>query len=150
MEQKNLFIVLGIAGVCLVLCAGLGGFMVYRVVKPEIDRENSQQDLEEIATAMQDHDNMAGRPPANLAELQGHLNDSAIVERIRMGEIQVVWRAASAIDQPGGASSVIYAWETNPNSNGKRMVVFMDGMARELDDAEFHSTPKAATSKVGR
>ena len=150
MEQKNLFIVLGIAAVCLVLCAGLGGFMVYRVVKPEIDRDQRQQDLQEIADAMQDHDSAMGRTPANLAELQGHLTDPGVADRIRKGEIQVVWRAARDVDQPGGASSVIYAWETNPNSDGKRMVVFMDGTAQEISESEFQAIPKAAALKAGR
>jgi hypothetical protein len=150
MEQKTLFIVLGIAAVCLVLCAGFGGFMVYRVVKPEIERDQRQQDFQEIADAMLDHDSATGRTPANLVELQAHLTDPSIADRIRMGQIQVVWSAARDFDQPGGASSVIYAWETNPSSAGKRMVVFMDGMAREISESEFQTTPKAATLKAGR
>jgi hypothetical protein len=143
MEQKTLFIVLGIGAVCLVLCAGVGGFMVYRVAKTEIDRDERQQDLEDIAVAMQDHDSATGRTPANLMELAPYLANSNSHDVIRNGEVQVVWSAARSGDQPGGASNVICAWETKANSDGKRLVVFMDGTVAELDESVFQTTPKA-------
>jgi hypothetical protein len=150
MEKRNLLILVGAVGVCLMLflvCGGIGAFFFFRAIKDEIDRDDSEQDLAEIASAMEDHLQQKGRTPANLAELQAHLTEPHIAERIRKGEIQVVWSALRAADQPRGGGSVIYAWEAKAGSNGRRMVVFMDAMTRELSESEFQNTQKAMTSK---
>jgi hypothetical protein len=153
MEKKTVFIVLGIVGGFLVLCCGcggVGGFLAWRAVKSGVDTIADQSkrltDLKDISLAAHKHYDVKKRMPANAEELRPHLEDPKVADRIKSGEIEVVWSASFPL-QPAGTNNVIYAWETKKASDGRWLVVDMAGFASIISDGEFQSKPKAMKAK---
>jgi hypothetical protein len=153
-SNKTLWIVLGAIGGVLVLgclvCAGAGYFIYSGVstsVREQADRQKRLNDLRQVAMAVQSYQDQNRRGPSKVDELAPYLegNDSPVVARIRSGDIEVVWNAASHTQQTDGTSNVIIAWDTKA-SGTRRLVAFMDGMARDLSAEQFQSTPKARTT----
>jgi hypothetical protein len=148
MEKKTLIIIGSIVGGVAVLglcCCGVGGFFAYTKIRDAGDRVTRLNDLREIAMAMHSfHDANKGRMPATADDLRPFLSKPTVAERIKSGEIAVVWNAASLNEQPNW-SNMIYCWETKPANNGNRLVAYVDGMGAQLTEAEFQSTPKAKT-----
>jgi hypothetical protein len=156
MEKKTLYIVLGVVGGFLLLCCGcggVGGFLAWRGIKSAADTIADQSkrlnDLKDISLAAHKHYDVKKRMPANAEDLRPHLDDPKVADRIKSGEIEVVWNASFPL-QPAGTTNVIYAWETKKGSDGRWLVVDMAGFASTLSDAEYQNKPKAAKSKAGQ
>ena len=66
-------------------------------------------------------------------------------EWIEKDWVKVVWSANLNI-LPNGASNTALAWETDPDSQGFRIVLMCDTSVQTMDENTFNSTPKA----VGR
>jgi hypothetical protein len=149
MQTKTIFIILGVVGVCLILCVGCGGiafFFGIGRVRDAADRQQRMNDLKQVVLAAHSFHNMNRRMPANANELQGSfLPPGSASNRLRSGEIEMVWNALPFGQQPQGTSGVIYAWDTKPAGNGMRLVGFMDGMADQISESDFLNKPKAAT-----
>jgi hypothetical protein len=145
-----------IAGLCMLGCCfcGAGGY-VGLMVLARIDQKNKQDPnvhqgrrldaLKSVALAMERFGDTHQRSPADLNELKPFLDDDVALDRIRKGDIAVVWNAELGRAQEAGSSNVLIAWETQPTSDGKRLVVFMDALARPINESDFLQTPKAKT-----
>jgi hypothetical protein len=66
-------------------------------------------------------------------------------EWIEKDWVKVVWSANLNI-LPNGASNTALAWETDPDSQGFRIVLMCDTSVQTMDENTFNNTPKA----VGR
>jgi hypothetical protein len=138
-------------GCCFCGAAGYVGLMVMA----RIDQKNKQDPnvhqgrrldaLKSVALGIERFGDTHLRTPADLNELKPFLEDDVALDRIRKGDIAVVWNAELGRVQEAGSSSVLIAWETQPTSDGKRLVVFMDALARPISESEFLKTPKAKT-----
>jgi serine/threonine protein kinase len=130
-------------------CLGFIGYYNSTLSNLRANRTQRLDDLKQVALAAQNYSSSFGNMPTNLDNLKGYLGDkegsSPVINRIRKGEIEVVWKALPPLQQTAGTTNVIYAWDTKATSNGKRLVVFMDGFADEISEAEFQAKPKAAT-----
>jgi hypothetical protein len=158
MQKNTILIIVGVVGGFLVLCAGCSGITIFAVArvlqsgaentlkkeKENKDRRERLDYLKEVGMALHIHNDARQRPPANLEEMLPYVTDPRVKERLKSGEIEVVWGAKRIMDQPGGSSNVIYAWDTKAAADGKRLVLFMDMSTRELSESEFQNKPKAA------
>jgi hypothetical protein len=158
MQKNTILIIVGVVGGLVVLCAGCGGITIFAVArvfqsgaentlkkeKDNKDRQERLNHLKEVGIGLHLHNDGRQRPPANLEEMLPYVDDARVKERLKGGEIEVVWGAKRITDQPGGSSNVIYAWDIKPAADGKRLVLFMDMMTRELSESAFQNTPKAA------
>ena len=148
--SKNAWIILGVvAGVGLLSCAccGIGGFFfAIPKIREAADRTKRLNELKIVGLAIASFQDANKRGPANLDELgpQLRLFSPEVEQRIRKGEIVVVWNAGGFIEQPQGGSQVLIAWESKPEPNGSRLVVYMDSHAEILTEQEFQQKPKAA------
>jgi hypothetical protein len=137
-------------------CGGIGYFALMVMARVDHDKKLHEageqasrlRDLKEIALAMENCNSAFRRTPANLDELKPYFDGGTPEARIRKGEIEVVWNALPPDQQDAGSSNVLYAWETQPDAKGQRLVVFMDGSARQVSDDEFRSRPKARTMNL--
>jgi hypothetical protein len=145
-----------IAGFVMIgcLCCGAAGYVGLMVMarvdqKKKLEQGANQgtrlNDLKLIGVSLQNHRDSAGRGPANLGELKPFLDDNGVAERIRKGEIVVVWNAGPPDRQDAGPADVVAAWEAQPTDDGKRLVVFLDGSAGAINESDFARTPKAKT-----
>jgi hypothetical protein len=134
------------------LCCGAVGYVGLMVMarvdqKQKLEHGANQadrlSDLKEVAMAIDIFAGANQRCPANLDELKPFLQSERPAARIRKGEIEVVWQADLAQQQEAGSSNVLIAWDTQPTSDNKRLVVFMDTLARPIDESAFLQTPKA-------
>lgn len=148
--SKQTGIILAIVGGVLLLvvaCCGIGSlllvFPAISKVQEAAKRAERTNDLKALAIGYINYLDTNKRSPANLIELEPYLSGAKVVGRVRSGEIEVVYSAAPLQDQLAGASNSLLAWEKNAEPNGKRIVVFMDGSARVLDQSEFERAPRA-------
>jgi hypothetical protein len=137
-----------VGGFLLLCCGGVGGFLAWRAGKSAVDQTKRLTDLTDIAIAAQKHYDFKKKLPANVEDLRPHLADPKVVDRIKSGEIEVVWNALPFNSQTLGTSNVIYAWVTKKGSDGRWLVVDMQGSATTISDSEFQKRPKAAMSKA--
>jgi hypothetical protein len=146
--NKTVWIILAVVGVLLVFsCLACGVGVVFFVVpglRNAADRQVRLNDLKEVALAVHACMDDKKRGPANADELATYLR-AQVVERVRKGEIEVVWNAARQMEQKEGTSNVLIAWDTRTDG-GQRLVVFLDGFTRIMQEAEFASKPKARTT----
>jgi hypothetical protein len=112
--------------------------------KDKAEREKTLKDLKEVALAIIKCMDDKQRGPTNLDELDSVADDHAAVDRVRKGEINVIWDAAVLDDQPGRRKTVL-AWAVQPAGDGQRLIARMDGNVQAVDDGEFQSLPKART-----
>src|SRR5208282_5139304 len=84
------------------------------------------------------------RMPAKLDDLLPNLSPLT-VQRVRNGEIEVMWNAVAFPEEDRGTSNVVMAWDTKPAANGERLVLFMDGAVQVMSEATFRNTPKVRT-----
>jgi hypothetical protein len=153
MQNKTIFIIIGVVAGCFFLgaiCCVAGIFLAVPKLRDAADRAQRKNDLKQVVQAMHNYHSQHNKMPTNANDLQPFLLGSPVSDRLRRGEIEVVWNAARLTEQSNGTSNVIYAWDTKPAGNGSRLVVMMDGMALELTEAEFQTKPKAAKVKTGQ
>jgi hypothetical protein len=147
--SNRAWIILGIvAGVAVLSCAccGVGGFFfAVPKIREAADRTKRLNDLKVVGLAIIIFQDDKKRGPANIDELAPSLVDANVVALVRKGDIEVVWKAAMMKDQPGGASNVLVAWWARPETNGNRLVVFLDGHTEILTEQEFQQKSKALT-----
>jgi prepilin-type processing-associated H-X9-DG protein len=146
MQKKTLWIILGVGGGGLVVCAGccgVGALIAVPRIREAAERTKSANDLKQVALAMQNYfDANKGRWPARVEELQPMLMGAGdVLQRVQKREIDVVWGAVGR-PQP----NIIIAWDTKKFGDG-RNVAFMDGSVQFMTEAEFSKAPKAPTSK---
>jgi hypothetical protein len=147
MQNKTIFIILGVIGGTLVLCGCcgvVGFFLAVPKIREAAERTNRLNDLKQVSLQAQNFYDANKRMPANAEDLRMYLENGPVFTRLKAGEIEVVWKAEGPTNQPKGSSAVLYAWYARPEANGTRLAVFMDGTAKILTEAEFQNTPKAA------
>ena len=150
MQKKTLFIVLGlvVGGLGLCGCCGVGGFFfALPRIREAAERQQSATDLRQISVAMLNFYDVNKRMPAKAEDLDRFLEGGPVMQRLRKGEIEVVWNALPAHQQPGGRGNVVYAWDTKVFSGGVRNVLYMDGVVEAISESEFQQKAKAQTSK---
>ncbi len=90
-------------------------------------------------------DEVNGRGPANYKALGPNFSNIPLKEWVEKDWVKVVW-SANLNSLPNGASNTALAWETDPDSQGLRIVLMCDTSVQTMDDNTFKKTPKA----VGR
>jgi hypothetical protein len=150
-DKKTLYIILGAVGGVLLLCCGcggIGGFFALRGIRSAADLQVRLNDLREVSMAAHSHYDAKKAMPASADDLRPFLSPgSKAADRIKSGEIEVVWNALPYPQQTQGTANVIYAWETKKGSDGRWLVVDMSGFAEIISDANFQAKPKAEKAK---
>jgi hypothetical protein len=154
-DNKTSWVTIGSigAGFLMIFCClcGAGGYIVgkgillggaQRAEKEKAERQQMLNDLRSVATGVMRHTDATKRGPANVDELAPHAEDPPAIDRVRKGEIQVIWNASRKEDQPSGSNALV-AWATQPANNGNRLVVNLDCIAKEVSEAEFQTMAKA-------
>jgi hypothetical protein len=157
MEKKTLIIIGSIVAGVLVLgtcCCGVGIFFAITKIRDAAqdvaDRQQRLNDLKQITLAMHNCHDEKKRMPASVDDLAPYLLTGSAVNRLRSGDIDVVWNALPPPKQLSGTSTVIYAWDTKPSAKGLRLVCYMDGFADAITESEFQSKPKALSTKTSK
>jgi hypothetical protein len=151
---NSTLLILGIVGgVLLLVCAGcgIGGFFIYKAAEEKVQeaaqRVERTNDLHQVGIAYHEYQGRNGRPPANVDELAVTLGSGKALQRIRSGEIEVIWNVNPA-RQFKGTSNVILAFYTRPEPNGDRIALYADGSTRLLTAPEFNSAARAEPTPV--
>ncbi|HYV36581.1 MAG TPA: hypothetical protein VE988_12790 [Gemmataceae bacterium] len=148
-----MWIIIGVLGGVLLLggcCVGVPvAFFYFSVQKVNVakDRFERSFDLRQLGEAMHQFHGQNKRMPANLDDLKPFLAGSKVEDRVRNGEIEVVWNSASFNDEDRGTDKVIIAWDVQTVRNGERVVLFMNKSVQTITEEQFQNTPKAR--KVG-
>jgi hypothetical protein len=144
---KTGWITLGVvAGVLLLscgLCAVGGVFFAWPKFLAAGDRVKRLNDLKEVALAVRGCMDPGKRGPDNVDELLPQIVTQEVAARLRKGDIEVVWHAASLNEQVDGATNVLIAWDREPDASGNRLVAFLDGTTATLTPDEFRQKLKA-------
>ena len=149
MENKTILIILGIVGgvVVLLACCGVLGVALLvpavQKVREAADRQQRLNELKQLGLAVHSFHDAKKKMPENVQDLSPYLAGSLVEDRIRRGEIEVVWGALPLKDQPEGTANVLLAWDNKVEPNGQRLALFLDSSARILTDDEFRRAPKA-------
>jgi hypothetical protein len=86
-----------------------------------------------------------GKGTANYKDLGLNFANNPLKEWIDKDWVKVVW-SANLSNLPNGASNTALAWETDPDSQGFRIVLMCDTSVQTMNEEDFQKTPKA----VGR
>jgi hypothetical protein len=153
MNKRVLIIVGSIGGLCAFCCVlGGGGIAALLILtnrtRAGVDQVQRINDLKAVALAIMDFEGDKRRGPNHIDELSPYLarlGDLAekTEQRVRKGEIQVVWNAAPGKQQPPGPDHEVLAWDNQLDEGRIRLVVFADGHTATLNEQEFRQLPKA-------
>jgi Superinfection immunity protein len=146
-SNTTLLIILGVFAGMLVLGCPCGiGLLVPAVqrVREAADRTARLNELSQIGKAIHSFHDTTKRMPAKLDDIQPSLN-AMTMQRLRNGEIEVIWNAVPLPEEDRGTSNVMMAWDTKPAGNGDRLVLFMDGSVQVINENAFHNAAKART-----
>ncbi len=144
-SNKTLWIVLGTVGGFLLLgCCGIAGLigLVVNAARESADQVTKANYLNELGIAIHNYHDQHQRMPANVDDILPFV-DPGFTERLRSGEIEVIWNALSFNDEKRSPSNVIMAWFTTPTADGLRPVLFMDGSVGAITEIDFQKRPKA-------
>jgi hypothetical protein len=136
-----------LAGLALLIACPWGiGLLVPEVqkVREAADRTTHMNDLQQVGLAIYSYYDANKQMPANANDLKPLLS-IVPAQRLRDGEIEVIWNAAPFADEDRGKSNVIVGWDTKPAANGERLVLFMDACVRTMSEDAFRNTPKVRT-----
>jgi hypothetical protein len=123
-----------------------GFFFALPRIRGAAERQQSANDLKQVSLAMHSFYDVNKKMPARAEDFGRFLDSGAVMDRLRKGEIEVVWNALPPHQQPGGRG-VVYAWDTKVFAGGVRNVVYMDGLVEAITESEFQQKPKAQLAK---
>ena len=99
----------------------------------------------QLGLEFQNQATVNGKGPRDYKALGVGFANLPLKEWIEKDWVKVVWSANLNI-LPNGASNTALAWETDPDSQGFRIVLMCDTSVQTMDENTFNNTPKA----VGR
>src|SRR5207302_1042083 len=100
--------------------------------------------LHQLGIAYKNFEVSENRGPKNQKELGPYYqNINEINEALTNKTFTFIWGAPRSSLTENGASNTILAYETDPDGQGMRMVLFGDGHVTGLNEDEFKKAPKA-------
>lgn len=111
----------------------------------DVQRQKTLATLRAIGIAY--HACLTTAPPRDENELKGFLEGTA--KQLISARDQKPLVICYGVDPgrlPGGASSTLLAWEASADSRGGRCVLYADGRAAYLSQADFHAAKKASSA----
>ena len=151
-NQKTWIILAVVAGALLASCAccipvGIGLLLpAVQKVREAAERTVRKTELSQVGVAIHSFHDSKKQMPANVDDLAPFL-DAKVAERIRKGEIMVIWNAVPLKDENRGLNNVTIAWDTQPVVLNQRLVLFMDASVQTITEDQFRTMPKAEVSK---
>jgi hypothetical protein len=103
-----------------------------------------QNALRQLGVAYRNFEVEKNRGPKNQQELSPYYeNNGKINDALTKKWLTFIWSASRQSLTEHGDSNTILAYETDPDRQGVRMVLFGDGSVRGLNEDEFSKAPRA-------
>ncbi len=97
------------------------------------DHPRRIDELQQVMNACRAFIAITGRMPGSSVELEPYLQGLPSLDRVRNGEIIVMWKAALFVDGLDAMSRYLYLWDSRPTSRGLRLGAMLDGKLVRVD-----------------